>query len=341
MNTTNQGVLNDAQYDIDDAADALLNRWTDAKQPSEKREEEEPEVTEDEQNNVEETKDEQEPQEPEETEEETETDEEAETDEETEEQADDSEDKESPKVQDDDAEIEVTVGQDKHKVKVKELTRLYGQEAALTRKSQEVATQRKEVEAQAAKHAAVLDQLHQRAQAKWEPYSKIDMLLASKELDTDTFAALRKEAQEAYEEFQFVSLEADKFMQQAQAMQQERVKAQAQEAVKVLKEKIPNWSNELYDKVRTYAVDNGFDPKIAANITDPNAILMMHKAMLFDAGKNIKLKPKAKVPTKVIKSSNTAASDIKPNKNTQAMNRLKASGQIDDAVDAFMARWGQ
>ena len=240
---------------------------------------------------------------------------------------------------DDDDEVEITVDKEKRKVSVKELKRLYGQEAALTKKSQQVATQRKEVEAQGAKHAAVLDQLYQRAHAKWEPYSKVDMLLASKELDTESFAALRAEAQAAYEEFQFVSMEADRFMSVAQARQQEQVKQKAQEAVKVLKERIPNWSNELYDKLRTYAVDNGFDPQITAQITDPSAIEMLYKARLYDEGKKIKLKPKAKVPTKVIKSSNSKASDMTPSKGKAAMLKLRESGSVDDAADAFMARW--
>lgn len=344
---TTDGVAENTALSIDDATDAFLSRWTDADKPSEKKEEEETPAVKVETKDTKESEDDtdeaadDEQGEDDETEDTQEADEaEEEVEEESEEDPEDgSEVKKEPKALGDEDEVEITVDKEKRKVPVKELKRLYGQEAALTKKSQQVAAQRKEVEAQGTKHAAVLDQLYQRAQSRWEPYSKVDMLLASKELDNESFAALRSEAQAAYDEFQFVSVEANKFMQDAQARQAEQVKTKAQESVKVLKETIPNWSNELYDKIRTYATDNGFDPTILATITDPNAILMMHKARLYDEGKKIKLKAKAKAPTKVIKSSNTTSQDLTPNKGKEAMNKLKSSGSIDDAVDAMMARW--
>lgn len=338
---------NDA-YSIDDATDAFLDRWKDAEKPSEKKEEEDTEV--DAPKEAKASKDATDSQADEQTEDDTEDesdeaqeeaqdeDESEDTEEESDEDGSDEETKE-PKALGDDDEVEITIDKEKRKVPVKELKRLYGQEAALTKKSQQVAAQRKEVEAQGTKQAAVLDQLFQRAQAKWEPYAKVDMLLASKELDTESFAALRAEAQAAYDEFTFVSVEANKFMQDAQARQAEHTKVKAQEATKVLKETIPNWSNDLYDKIRTYAVDNGFDSDAIARVTDPVAILMMHKARLYDEGKKIKLKPKAKAPTKVLKSSNTNAQDLVSDKGTKAMKQLKSTGSIDDAVEAMMARW--
>lgn len=358
-NTTADGVLNNnAPFEIEDAADALLTRWTDAEKPSEKKEEEEkavpavkqdePEQTEESDEDESESADEDGDDGDEDREDDPDADgndddsnEEEESDETDDEDESEEDGKPLKKTLGDDDEVEIVVDKEKRKVSVKELKRLYGQEASLTKKSQQVATQRKEVEAQGAKHAAVLDQLYQRAQAKWEPYAKVDMLLASKELDSESFAALRAEAQAAYEEFQYVSTEANKFMQDAQARQQETVKRQAQESVKVLKEKIPNWSNELYDKLRTYAVDNGFDPQVTSRITDPAAIMMLHKARLYDQGKQIKLKPKTKAPTKVIKSSNSSAQDLKPNKSKAAMQKLQSSGSLDDAVEAMVARWAQ
>lgn len=345
MNTTSTGVLNpQATNTIDDAADALLKRWEDAEKPSEDAKE--TEVKKEPEANAEDQEPEQTDEETNETddEEEAEDADESEEEEESEEESDDEaqEDEGTPKkVLNDDAEIEVKVGDETKKVPVKDLKRLYGQEAALTKKSQEVATQRKEVEAQGAKHAAVLDQLMQRAKAKWEPYAQVDMLLASKELDTETFAALRAEAQAAHEEYQFISQEASRFMEQAQAQRTAMLAEMAKNAVTVLKEKIPNWSNDYYDKLRAYAVEQGFDPQIASQIADPNAILMMHKARLYDQGKAVKLKAKPKMPTKVIKSSNTQANDLKPTKDNAAMARLKSSGSVEDAVEAMMARWGQ
>ena len=79
---------------------------------------------------------------------------------------------------------------------IKDLKRLYGQEASLTRKSQEVAAQRKAAEDNIGKTDAILQRMVQKAEERYKPYSEVDMILASKNLDDADFAQLRKEAQE-------------------------------------------------------------------------------------------------------------------------------------------------
>lgn len=349
-NTTSNGVLNNevTAYDTEDAADALLNRWTDAGKPSEDEEEKKEatevakqEETEDakETEGTEESTDESE--ESDDTDDDTESDE-TESDEDASDDTDETEESEETEVKktlDDDAEVEIIVDKEKKKVSVKDLKRLYGQEASLTKKSQQVAALRKDVEAKEAKYAASLDTLYKRAQGRWEPYAKVDMLLASKELDTEQFAALRKEAQEAYEEFQFVSQEANQFLQQVETQRQETLRKEATEAVKVLQEKVPNWSNELYDKIRKFAVDSGIDPVRINSLTDPNLITLLNKARLYEEGKKVVLKKKPKVPTKVLKPGNTTAKDVSQDKGKSAMAKLRQSGNSEDAMEVLMARW--
>jgi hypothetical protein len=67
---------------------------------------------------------------------------------------------------DDGAYVKLKVDGEEKEVPVKDLTRLYGQEAALTRKSQEVAEQRKQAEAESQKHVSALQVLLTRAQEK-------------------------------------------------------------------------------------------------------------------------------------------------------------------------------
>lgn len=244
------------------------------------------------------------------------------------------------KVLDDDSLVEVKVDDEVLKVSVKDLKRLYGQEASLTKKSQQVAATRKAVEQEALKTAAVLDKMYKKAEERWKPYSEVDMLLASKQLDSDQFAALRSEAQAAWEDFKFVSEEADSFIKESQAQQQNKLKEAAVDAIKVLKENIPNWNTNLYDSIREYAVNHGMPSDMVNSLVDPVAIQIIHKARLYDEAKKIVTKKKDLKPKKILKT--TKASDPKamtPNKTAENAQRLKASGDLDDAAELFLSRW--
>jgi hypothetical protein len=270
-----------------------------------------------------------------------------EVDEDPEEESEETEDEEQEedtskkkKVLDDDSLVEVKVDDEVLKVSVKDLKRLYGQEASLTKKSQQVAATRKAVEQEALKTAAVLDKMYKKAEERWKPYSEVDMLLASKQLDSDQFAALRSEAQAAWEDFKFVSEEADSFIKESQVQQQNKLKEAAVDAIKVLKENIPNWNTNLYDSIREYAVNHGMPSDMVNSLVDPVAIQIIHKARLYDEAKKIVTKKKDLKPKKILKT--TKASDPKamtPNKTAENAQRLKASGDLDDAAELFLSRW--
>jgi hypothetical protein len=347
--TTQTGVAQSdtsaVQFPLDfqqsDAADMFLDRWTDegnesspeATEVKEKTPVEPEEDADQEQEEVEESQDEQE-----ESEDPDENDEDAEEESEEGEQ-----DEEEPakKTLDDDAEVEVKVENEVLKVSVKDLKRLYGQEAALTRKSQHVAAKRKEVEAAEQQLSASLEKLYQKAVSRWEPYSKIDMLVASKQLDADSFAALRAEAQSAYEDFRFISEEANAFVSQTQAQRQEQLKMAAQEAVKVLKETIPGWSAPLYDNIREYAISQGLDADTVNNLVDPSALQIIYKARLYDESKKVATKKKVLTAKKVVKSTSSPNSkDMSPQKEASAR-KLRMTGEVDDAAELFLSRWSE
>ena len=83
-------------------------------------------------------------------------------------------------VDSDETYVKVKVGDEDKEVSVKDLKRLYGQEASLTRKSQEVADQRRVADEGVAKNVAALNVLHEKAKLKAEPYKNIDWLAVSK-----------------------------------------------------------------------------------------------------------------------------------------------------------------
>jgi hypothetical protein len=252
--------------------------------------------------------------------------------------------KKSKVIEDDDALVKIKVGDDELSASIKDLKRLYGQEAALTKKSQEVALKRKEVEDQGAKHLVGLQKLYERAMERYKPFAEVDMLVASKSLSNDEFAALRQEASRAYEDVQFLQAELDGFVQSLETQRQQMIREQAKTAIEVLKNPetgIPNWSQETYDDIRSYAVRNGMPKDVVNQITDPLIIKALWKAMAYDNGKQVATVKKANAPKKVLKSK--ASSETQRFTKTdgqKALQKLRSSGSRDDATSAFLSRWG-
>lgn len=322
-------MLNDA----DTAAEALLKRWEDAEKPSDQVQEEasqtqndetDTEFEEDEVETVELDADE--------------TDEDPVEEEEEPEQ--DSDEVEEVELNDD-LEIEVLVDGETKQASLGQLKRLWGQEAALTRKSQEVAEQRKQAEENIGKTNVVLQKLMDKAEAKWKPYSEVDMLLASKTMDEAEFAQLRLEAQQASDELKFLSEEANQYFGELQQQQQAALQEQAREAVKVLEQDIPDWNNKLYDDILNYAVSQGLPQDQVNNYVDPTVIKLLNKARLFDQAKQVTTTKKKRVAKKVLKTSkapNIEANDrARKRKATQAA--VRNSTDLDDIANALLARW--
>ena len=133
---------------------------------------------------------------------------------------------------------------------------------------------------------------------------RLTFLVASKKMDANEFQQLRSEANSAYQDYQFLTQEADKFSKDLAEQQQTQLREQAKETVKILEKDIPNWNNELYNDVRSYAVQQGMEQQVVDQIVDPVAIKMIHKSRLYDeAKKKASIKKKSKVTTKVLKKS--------------------------------------
>lgn len=256
-------------------------------------------------------------------------------------------DEASRKYAEDDVFVKVKVGDEEHAVPVKDLSRLYGQEKALTQKSMEVAEQRKAVEAELAKNVTATAALLERAKSRFEPYSKIDFLLAAKELSAEDYTNLRTAAQAAYEDVQFLETNLNGFMQAAQEKQHESLITQARDAIKVLtgpvdQGGIEGWNEKLYDDIRAFAQTEGLRKEIVDNLVDPTALRLLHNAMLYARGKSkVITKVVNKTPTKVIKTSRTTETGAVGDKtsSTVALKTLRKTGTTDAAADAFMARW--
>ena len=325
-----------------DAEEAILAKWEDAEnQPSEDEAEapqESPEETTDivEEEEITETDD---PDDDAEDPDEEETE-----DDDTEDDTEDDEAGDEPVELSDDLEIDVVVAGESKKVSLANLKRLAGQEASLTQKSQLVASQRKDVEASIEKNHIVFQKMLEKAQERYKPYSEVDMLVASKTMETEDFAQLRKEAQDAFNDLKFLNEEADTFYNDVKQQQKTAMQDAAKDCVSKLQEELPDWSNKLYDDIRSYAVSNGLPQDQVDQYVDPAVIMLINKARLYDEGKKVALvKKKKSAASKTVLRSKRSPDNKSSAKASaeKARQRMVQSGgrDLDDIAAAILGNW--
>jgi phosphotransferase system HPr-like phosphotransfer protein len=242
----------------------------------------------------------------------------------------------------DDTEVEIAIDGEVKTASIKDLKRLYGQEASLTRKSQEAASQRKLADDQLQKADASLQAMLSRAQERYKPYSEVDMLVASKQMDAESFTALRAEAKQAEDDLKFLSEEADQFYSFVKQQQAEAKQAEAKECIKVLQKEIPDWNNDLYNDIRSYAIGQGLPEEAVNQYSDPNVIMLLNKARMFDQTKKVATAKKAKASKKILRSKKAppTKADIKAQRQKKTMDKLRSGGNdLDNIADAIMAGW--
>lgn len=350
-NATHDSNSAPAALTLDDAADAILGNWEDPETVSEENQEatedttnetavEESVETEDETEALDSDTDDEDPADDGEEQETAEdSDEEYSTEEEESEEEDQ---EESVLLNDDNAVVEITVDGETKQASVKDLKRLYGQEASLTRKSQEVASQRKMADEHLQKADASLQAMLTRAQERYKPYSEVDMLVASKQMSADEFAALRAEAKQAEDDLKFLTEEADRFYGYMKEEQTKALQKQAEECIKVLQREIPNWNNDLYNDIRQYAISQGLPEEQVNQYADPTVIMLLNKARQFDQTKKVATVKKAKAAKKVLRSKKAPPSkaDLQKQKRQKQVEQLRTNpNDLDNIADVIMSSW--
>ena len=163
-------------------------------------------------------------------------------------------------------------------------------QADYTRKTQEVAEQRRAIEsaAQALKQqqevsqahirevaqlVAIEDRLKQFAQVNWQALSDSDPVQAQK-LHIEMTQLQTRRGQVAAS----ISQREQQRTEEAQRITAKRL----QEASDVLSREIKGWSPEYAGKLLEYGVANGGNREALAQVTDPFIVKVLHKAHLYD-----------------------------------------------------------
>lgn len=188
---------------------------------------------------------------------------------------------------DDDEEIE----HDGEKYKIpKALKDAFLRQQDYTQKTQTVAEQRKEVEARQAE-LAQREQVQQQNIAEYAKAYALDARL--KEFEAIDWNALSDsdpvQAQKLWFAREQLQRERNEVVasvtqkQQAQHFEQQRATAKQLEAGRaVLEREIKGWSPEVAKELSAYGKEIGFTEQELAQVSNPKAVVLLHKAMQFD-----------------------------------------------------------
>ena len=321
----------------EETANNILSMWDSQEQAAS----EETKATSDEEV-VEETK------EAEEVEEEApESEEEGQAEEETEEEV---EEEEFEVVAEEDLKYTIKVDGEELEVGIDELKSGYQRQADYTRKSQALAEQRKEteniqserqqLEQERQMYANGLQMLQEQQQAKLQDFDNVDWNTL-KEQDPYQYMLKKDEYRDAQEK---AKNSAEQRMLVQQEQQEDAQKARAhfvQQEYARLVDALPEWNDKdstIKEDVRKYASEVGFRPDEINQLADHRSVLVIKKAMEFDKLTK-KIAPKKKAVKTVPKVQKAGRGTSKEDTATENLNkkraRLRKSGKQDDAASLF------
>jgi len=222
-------------------------------------------------------------------------------------------------------------------------------QADYTRKTQEVAEQRKQVElAQAQLQQAA--QLQQQSIAEYAELTALDKQIqqynqvdwnALYESDPAEFVRLKEQSRDLRDtRGQLANQIQLKHQQQYEQNQQTRIQLR-EDGLKVLTKEIPNWSNDLGKTISQYAIEKfGFTASEMNEIIDPRVVKVLYTAYQRDkqvTNKPITDKRVANLP-KVSKPGGNNKPSVAQSREAEARKALKKTGSMDAAQALFLAR---
>ena len=278
--------------------------------------------------------------------------EEEETDESEEEESDDADEDDSEIEDEDEVEEEQTftvkaAGEEKQ-VTLDELVKSYQLGSDYTKKTQEIAEQRKviEIETKAIIEARqVRDEYSQRLQAVEQfltgTNNSQEDLTSMKENDPIGYAVRVAEMTEKKEQLQLIRAEQSRIAQQQQADRSQQMQKFIQQEAAKLTEVLPEFSDktkgeQIRNEIRNYGKQIGFTDAELGSVYDSRHVLTLHKAMMYD--KLVKSKPGMKKrlseAPKTIKSGAKVKESVS-DKTKKQMQKLQQTGSARDAAAIF------
>ena len=251
---------------------------------------------------------------------------------------------EEPAPVDDAPRHSVTVNGEEYEVTLDELRNGYMMQSDYSRKTSDLAEQRRAIEAQQsqleAERQRYLHELSQMQQTVEEPQPDWEALKAEDELE---YVIKRNEWREKQEARTAAQQRYQVEMQQQQQMQMQELQQFVEAERQKLPERIPEWRDEAvakadHEKIVTYAERSGFAPEELQGLYDSRAVKVLRDAMLWNELQNKQpaVQKKARNAPKVAKPGTTKSkSDSNQSRRREQRSRLKKSGRVEDAAAIF------
>jgi hypothetical protein len=241
----------------------------------------------------------------------------------------------------------VKVDNDEVEVDVDELIKGYSRTSDYTRKTQQLAEQRKAIEAEKVKieeASKLRDQYAQRLQVIEQvlAQSPQEDLAALKETDPIGYAVKMAEQVEREKQLAAVRQERAQLAQRQQAEQQARLQAQIVQEAERLRTAIPDLADEakgevVRKEIKDFARSIGFSEQELAQVYDHRAVVTLYKAMQYDKlqkSKPATAKRVAEAP-KTLRPGTTQQSDPKQDVVKKLKGQLRKTGKQRDAAKLF------
>ena len=276
---------------------------------------------------------------------------EEESEEESDEEVEKEEAEESDEEEEEDPLYAVTVNGEEHEVTFDELLRGYSRQSDYTRKTQELSTERKQMEelqqqytsevsqiqSERQQYMENLQQILQNSAGEMEKFTNVDWA-SLKESDPIEYVTKKEELREAQEKVQTFKNQQELVRQkQSQDAELMRKTIMTEEHGKLVSA-LPDWGDpgkqkKIASDIKSYGLTQGFTQEELGSLIDHRSVLVLIKASKYDAMQKSDVKSKKlKNKPKVIRSGKgRSSSQAEKGKRTAQMKRLRGTGHIDDA----------
>ncbi len=224
-----------------------------------------------------------------------------------------------------------------------------------TQKTQEIASQRKEIEVVQGQYQDQLkafefaesikgdvlkaEQLDAQAN-EWHKYLRDNL----NDLTSQQIEQIRFAIQDAREQRDEIAKEVQGKQQEFQQAREQSLGELLNKGTEVLKAKIPNWGEEHQKQVRDYALNLGFTEAEISNVIDPRQVEVLYKASQYDSlqrNKSAAVKKVQKAPAIKPKARDNQGRFTKQQKINKALksNKLSApekASLIGESMADFM-----
>ena len=247
--------------------------------------------------------------------------------------------------------LSATVEVDGEEITVEELKRGNLRQRDYTRKTQELAEARKQMEAQfediereRAQYAQMLPALQARLEQPVEQEPDWDTLYdADPRMAAKAERQWKKQQEEREAQLQAVQAERQRLAEIEQQKMQQMQARYFEEQRNILPDIIPEWrDNSVAAKeakdLRAFLLNEGFSEQDVNGLTNATLVKLARKAMLYDQGQTRATEARKKPKTQKTKTLKAGSRNTQPKPKSsqqQALQRVRQTGRVQDAAAAI------